>query len=235
MSFKTISFLLMGAAAFSLGACNTINRPHFFPAGYAYHNQAYKSAPPGESPRFTAAQRQTMTPAQADQFRLGIFGLVQSLTDRAGLPPKPVYVVQADPMTPFYARLDNDLRESLRHLGYTLSDTPKDAYALTYSAEGIKDDRVPVIPSTVSETAGTKNAFPSDHSVEDSVKADQKGTANVRLALQVFDKVGEDAALLTEESNKIFIEGAEMLTLPFASFPGTLIPEPTGPGVNFRD
>ena len=46
----------------------------------------------------------------------------------------------------------------------------------------------------------------------------------------VFDSAGEDAKLLTQEEGDFYIKGAETLNIPFASFPGQLIPEPTGPG-----
>jgi hypothetical protein len=53
---------------------------------------------------------------------------------RAGMPPKPVYVLSPEPMTSFYTNLDNNLRQSMRHIGYNLSDSPHDAYVFTYDA-----------------------------------------------------------------------------------------------------
>lgn len=231
MIFSVMAF----SAALSLSACNTFTRPNFFPTGYVYHGQPYKSQPPGDSTRFTEAQRRTMTAEQADQFRLSIYALVESLTTRAGMPPKAVYVVQAEPMTPFFARLDNDLRESLRHMGYTLADTPENAYAFTYTAQILTKDKNQIMPSQAKDTAETDSMAMEPIDVSASAQADVVGTPNVRLALQVFDKVGEEATMLTEESSTVFIDGAEQLSLPFASFPGTLIPEPTGPGTDFRE
>jgi hypothetical protein len=233
---KTMTFCVMaGVALTALSACNTFNRPHFFPTGYVFHGESYKSAPPGESTRFTQAQRSTMTAEQADQFRLSIYALVESLTLRAGMPPKAVYVVQVEPMTPFYARLDNDLRESLRHMGYTLADTPDNAYGFTYTAEILTEEKPQILSSSAKDTAEVDSPVKEPMDVAQSAQADAIGAPNVRLAIQVFDKVGEDATMLTQESSDVFIDGAETLSLPFASFPGTFIPEPTGPGGNFRE
>ncbi len=190
-------------AALGLAACS----PNAMPKGYVYHDDPYKSPNPPESPKFTELQRSTMGPEQAEQFRMAVYTLVDNLTNRAGMPPKPVHVLKPEPMTPFYANLDNDLRESLRHVGYRLSDSPEGAYAFTYNAEILKKEK----------------AVPGDTS------------PNVRITLHVHDKAGEDGKLLTQELGDFYIQGAEELNVRFASFPGTFIPEPTGPGENFRE
>ncbi len=198
-------FVLSSCAV--LGALTACDVPNSVPRGYVYHADAYKSPNPPESPKFTELQRTTMGPEQADQFRLAVYTLVDNLTNRAGMPPKAVYVVKPEPMTPFYANFDNDLRESLRHVGYRLADKPDDAYPMSYKAEIIKKE----------------NRAPDDAS------------PNVHLTLYVHDKLGDDGRVLTEESGDFYIQGAESLNVPFAYFPGTFIPEPTGPGKNFRE
>ncbi|PZQ46745.1 MAG: hypothetical protein DI551_04650 [Micavibrio aeruginosavorus] len=198
-----LPYLALTACA-ALAACSV---PNSLPRGYVYHDQPYKSPNPPESSKFTAAQRSTMGPEQADQFRLALYSLVEKLTERAGMPPKPVYVLKPDPMTPFYANMDNDLRESLRHIGYRLSDTPEGAYVMAYTA---------VVAKKV-------KGAPADDA-----------TPNTHLALYVFDGVGENAKRLTQEEGDFYIRGAEELNVRFASFPGVLIPEPTGPGGNFQ-
>lgn len=200
---KTISSALIlttCAGALGLAACS----PNAMPKGYVYHDKPYKSPNPPESAKFTELQRATMGPEQAEQFRLAMYQLVDNLTNRAGMPPKPVYVMKPEPMTPFYSNLDNDLRESLRHVGYRLSDKPDGAYVLTYSAEVLKKEK-PAAGDT---------------------------SPNVRLTLNVHDKAGEEGKLLTKESGDFYIQGAETLNVPFASFPGTFIPEPTGPATS---
>lgn len=194
------------ATLIALAGCST---PNALPRGYAYHKEAYKSPNPPESSKFTELQRSTMGPEQADQFRLAIYSLVENLTNRAGMPPKPIYVAKAEPMTPFYANLDNDLRESMRHIGYRLSDSPDGAYVFAYMA-------------TVKERKGYEPVDPTDT------------TPNVHISLHVFDKMGEEAKQLTVEEGDFFIRGAEVLNVPFASFPGVWIPEPSGPGENIR-
>ncbi len=193
------SILILSGSLIALAACSG---PNSIPRGYVYHSHEYKSPNPPPSKKFTEKQRATMGPEQADQFRMSVYQLVENLTNRAGLPPKPVYVLKPEPMTPFYANMDNDLRESLRHQGYKLSDTPEDAYVFAYSAVVSKD----------------KDRAPEDMS------------PNAHLMIFVFDSAGEDAKLLTQEEGDFYIKGAETLNIPFASFPGQLIPEPTGPG-----
>ena len=195
-----ISILVLSSCVAALAACSS---PNSLPRGYVYHSHEYKSPNPPPSPKFTEKQRATMGPEQADQFRMAVYQLVENLTNRAGLPPKAVYVLKPEPMTPFYANMDNDLRESLRHQGYKLSDTPDDAYVFAYSAVVAKADK--------------------DKPADDM-------SPNAHLMLFVFDSAGEDAKLLTQEEGDFYIKGAEHLNIPFASFPGQLIPEPTGPG-----
>lgn len=198
-----ISLLAVSTCAL-LAACSP---PSSVPRGYTYHQNEFKSPNPPESPKFTTQQRTTMGPEQADQFRTAVYGLTESLTIRAGMPPKPVYVLKPEKMTPFYSNIDNDLRESLRHLGYTISDTPEGAYAIAYNAN------IPKRP------AGAPAIDTSP---------------NVHLVLYVLDSIGENARLLTQEEGDYYIRGAEDLNVPFATFGGTFIPEPTGPG-SFRE
>lgn len=129
----------MGGALFVcvslLTGCNAFTFPNYFPKGYAYHDDPYKSPTPPPSIHFTQEMRNTMTAEQSQQFRDSTYQLVQALTARAGLPPKSVFIQKPRPMSPFYSHLDNDLRESLRHSGYTIADKPDNAYVFAYSAE----------------------------------------------------------------------------------------------------
>lgn len=188
-ALKTSS--LIALAALSVAACD---RPHSLPTGYTYHGEVYKSAEPPQSKKFTPAQRATMGPEQADQFRLSVYQLAESLTVRAGLPPKEVFVARPEKMTAFYTQMDNDVRESLRHLGYKLADSPAGAYVMTYSATSLTD---PKNPAPVTD-----------------------GAPNVRLGLQVFDGAGETATMLTEEAANFYIRGAETLISSAPIFSG---------------
>ncbi|MFA5593101.1 MAG: hypothetical protein WC989_07290 [Micavibrio sp.] len=184
------------ACIMALSACSA---PNFFPDGYTHHNKPYKSQDPPLSPKFTKEQRAAMGPEQADQYRLAVYTLVDRLTERAGMPPKAVYVVRPDKMTALHSHIDNDLRESLRHIGYRLSDAPDNSYAFAYSAVVIKD-------------------------WEGRPVADDGATPNVRLALYVFDGMGESARLLTQEIGDFYIRGAEVSNLPQTNFPGIALP-----------
>lgn len=205
--FAKISVLAVSTCALLAGC----SMPNSLPRGYVYHADEYKSPNPPESPKFTSQQRATMGPEQADQFRMAVYSLVENLTNRAGMPPKPIYVLKPDPMTPFYANMDNDLRESLRHMGYRLADTPEGAYAFAYNANVLQKPKTPGVAEPVIDTS-----------------------PNVRLFVYVMDGVGENAKILTQEQGDFYVRGAEELNVPFATFPGTFIPEPTGPGT-FRE
>jgi hypothetical protein len=190
-SFKISSLLVL-----TVSAATACNHPYSMPSGYTYHGDVYKSATPAPSKKFTPEQRATMGPEQADQFRLSVYQLAEALTLRAGLPPKSVFVARPEKMTAFYAQMDNDVRESLRHLGYQLADTPADAYIITYTAQTLTEPKSPAPASAI--PAG----------------------ANVRLGLQVFDGIGEAPVMLTEESDNFYIRGAETLSLNAPLFAG---------------
>lgn len=187
--------LLLSACVASLAACTS---PNYFPDGYTHHAKIYKSQDPSPSPKFTKEMRANMGPQQADQFRLAVYTLVERLTERAGLPPKPVHVVKPERMTPLSSHIDNDLRESLRHIGYNVSDLPDNSYAFAYSAAVIKD--------------------------QDGKALSSIGVPNVRLALYVYDRAGEGARLLTQEIGDFYVQGAEQLNIPFTDFPGLAVP-----------
>lgn len=180
------------AAVLALGACS----PNAIPDGYVHHDKPYKSANPPVSPKFSDAQRAKMGQAQADQFRLAVYDLVDKLTMRAGMPPKPVFVLKPEPMTAFYSNLDNDLRESLRHVGYRLADGPQDAYVMSYAVEPIKR---------------AKDAPPPE-----------PGAPNMRISLFVSDKLGDEGRVLTQEVGDYYIQGAEDLNKPLGGFLGRM-------------
>lgn len=194
-----VLFVLCGSVS-ALAACQV---PHAFPSGYIHHGKEFKSATPPPSSKFTMVQRATMGVEQAEQFRLAVYSLVENLTTRAGLPPKPVYVLRADPMTPFYANIDNDVRESLRHMGYRLSDTPQGAYIITYNAMAIKPPAVSegMTPAPIVVSAQENTSVP-----------------NVTIGLFVHDGVGEQSRLLTKEEGDFYIRGADVMSIPFAQF-----------------
>lgn len=175
------------AAVTVLGACSG---PGAMPRGYTYHQERFKSPPPGPSSKISDAARVSMTDDQARQIRVAVHELMRVLTDRAGLAPRPVYVQTADPLSPFYAMVDNDLRDVLAHIGYRLSDVPEGAYIFQYDAAPIKQS------------------------------ADSGADApNVTITIRVIDGPGRDAKMLTTQSDDFFIQGAEDLNISHARFP----------------
>lgn len=186
---KYLGLLIAGVSAVSLSACST-SHPNAMPSGYTYHRDTYKSPAPPPTSKVTASQRKYMDAAQAEQFRDAVYDLLQRLTYRAGMPPKPIYILAPDPMTTFYANIDNDLRESMRHVGYALSDVPVGSYVFAYDARVKEQPR-----GYVSE-----------------------GEPNVELILKVFDQVSPNARMLSEESGWYYIQGAEYLNIKPAHY-----------------
>lgn len=178
--------LFFSAAALLITAACA--HPSPIPTGYVYHDGLYKSALPPESSKVTKAQRAVMGPEQAQQFRTALYDLVDRLTDRAGLPPKSVYVLPHDPMNAFFAQVDNDLREAMRHTGYTLAASPDNAYTFTYDALLIEKPELDPVE------------YPQAAVASDN---------NVEIILKVFKGAGEQAAQLTEERGLYRIDGAE--------------------------
>lgn len=174
--------VILSVSALSLSACS-IGHPNAMPTGYTYHHQDYKSPTPASSSKVTSKQRQNMDAVQAEQFRNAVYDLLNKLTMRAGLPPKPVYVLAPDPMTTFYANIDNDLRESMRTLGYAISDVPTGAYVFAYSAQELD--------------------YPAGIDIADQ--------PNVELTIRVFNSAQPDARQLTEEVGRYFIKGVDTL------------------------
>lgn len=215
-SLKKHSFALIstGLAALALGACSS--HPSLFPSGYVYHNMPFKSANPPESTAVSPVARRYMGPEQAEQFRSAVYDLVTRLTDNAGLPPAPIYVLAPRPMTAFYGNIDNDLRESLRHLGYVLSDIPEGAYIFTYSADLLPVPAIPMAPEGVL-AAPAVAPYPGVPVVAPAVIASAPAP-NVIVALQVYDGLGPTARMLTEVSGQYFIQGAEALYIPSADY-----------------
>ena len=209
LSYLSFSVLTV-TSLMVLAACSS---PNAIPTGYVYHDDVYKSPNPPESSKFTKLQRSIMGAEQADQFRLATYSLVDSLTNRAGMPPKPVYVMTPETMTPFYANMDNDLRESLRHIGYRLADNPQDAYVITYNA-------------TITKSM-TKDKNAANSPVPVVPAAQEVKVPNVRMVIHVHNGIGEDSKILTQEEGNFYVQGAESMTIPFASFAGIPIPSLT--------
>lgn len=196
--FKTKTLFTVCVSVLALAACDA---PNYIPDGYVHHNKPYKSQLPPQSPKFTQVQRTVMGPEQADQFRLAVYQLVDNLTNRAGMPPKPVHVLKPERMSALDMNIDNDLRESLRHVGYKLSDSTEGAYVMTYAAEVLKDKDGKVV----------------------STSADQG--ANVRLTLFIHDGIGETSKLLTKETGDFYINGADEMVISPSFFDGVFVPD----------
>lgn len=189
----SLALILGSASLLTLSACGI---PNSIPTGYTYHRDTYKSPTPSPSPRVTTKQRQYMDAAQAEQFRDAVYDILQRITSRAGMPPKPVYILQPQRMSTFYNNIDNDLRESMRAIGYAISDVPQGSYVFAYDARSLEQPR--------SETPSM--------------------APNVELILKIFDSANANSRMLTEEVGHYHIQGAQYLDIRPATYSEKLMP-----------
>lgn len=182
-------FLLLGGSALMLGVAGC-SHPNAMPSGYTHHHENYKS--PNEvsslSPVFLERLTGTPVPLSVASIDGAVDDMIRKITARAGAAPKPVFIIKPSQKSAFYNAMDNALRVSMRDLGYAISDTTSNAYAISYSARNLMKPR------------GTEN----------------DGNPNVEMILQIFSNPNSDATLLAEQSGNYFIEGAERYTIrPF--------------------
>jgi hypothetical protein len=205
---KLLMTMLSGAALCGLAACD---HPNAMPTGYTYHHELYKSPAPPMPRVITDAQRKYMDETQAEQFRDATYILLERLTQRAGMPPKPVYVMAPTPMTNFYANIDHTLRENMRHIGYALSDTPEGAYIFTYDAmlldptvsNGNNVELVLRVFNTMGENARMLSAETGQYYIQGAetlrIKptgyADRLGAETRPMALPTYTYTNEDSGL----------------------------------------
>jgi len=185
-------FLIGSILLLPLSGCSV---PNSMPTGYTYHQDVYKSATPAPSAVVSKKQRRYMDAAQAEQFRDAVYDILQRITSRAGMPPKPVFVLQPKRMSTFYNNIDNDLRESMRTMGYAISDIPQGSYVFVYDARSLEQPR------------GVSSNVP-----------------NVEIILKVFDSAGANARMLTQEVGRYYIQGAEYLNILPAQYNDGVMP-----------
>lgn len=169
-------FFILGFSVLALNACS---HPNAMPSGYTYHHDRFKSADPSPALGVVKTNQESVL-SQTDIDR-AVDDLLRKITARAGVSPKPVYIITPSMMTPFYSAVDDALRNTMRELGYALSDTQTGAYGFAYSGRNLSKPR------------GTDN----------------DGYPNVELMLQIYDSVSDNARLLTQQAGNYFIEGAQ--------------------------
>jgi len=173
-------FFILSCSVLALSACG---HPNAMPSGYTHHHAQYKSpdATPALSSTGALGTIET-TPVRLSQMDVDIAvdDLLRKITARAGVSPKPVYIMTPSNMGGFYNVVDSALRKNMRDLGYATSDTTEGVYAFAYSAREIRKPR------------GSEN----------------DGYPNVEMTLQVFGDASQGAKLLTEQTGNYFIAGA---------------------------
>ncbi len=133
MTRPTLRALALFFPVLLLSACN-------MPTGYVYHDQLYKAPVQDSSASGAALISQT----QAAQIYRAMSDLTTRLTQRAGLAPRPVYVETPAPATQIQTLMDNDLRDTLRRLGYTLTGDPAQGYVIAHRIKPVKIENSPL-------------------------------------------------------------------------------------------
>lgn len=185
---KTISgtILSISVSLIGVGLLSACGHPNAMPSGYTHHHEAKGSVD---------VSADSVTPVVAPIYKSTSDDMVLSLVDidramddmlrkitaRAGVPPKPVFILRPAMPSPFYNAVDSALRTSMRDLGYAISDIETGAYGFAYNARNLSKPR------------GSEN----------------DGHPNVELMLQAYNKVGAGARLLSEQSGNYFIQGAQ--------------------------
>lgn len=173
--------LIGGVSILTLAGCS---HPNAMPSGYTHHHDRFKSPDSSVSGKVASFQSQEEALSQmgVDQ---AVEDLLRKITARAGVSPKPVYVLTPEIMEPFYIVVDSALRKNMRDLGYAISNTETGAYAFAYTARNLSKPR------------GTEN----------------DGYPNVELMLKIYDSAASSARLLTEQAGNYYIEGAQNYTI----------------------
>lgn len=105
----------------ALTGCRTLMDPTFMPAGYAYHNDYYKSPPGPESRSIGYPYTPAANAAVINLWNIVASQLVDRMESELGLAAQPVHVDTQGHKGAFTAAFDYALLEELRRRGYTLA------------------------------------------------------------------------------------------------------------------
>ncbi len=185
MKIYSKTILSVSVSLLSAGLLSACGHPNAMPSGYTHHHNVKNAVDvsaadsvPLSSTYIAAPENQALSLVDVDR---AVDDMLRKITARAGVPPKPVYILKPENPTPFYNAVDNALRTSMRDLGYAISDMKAGAYGMAYNARALRKPR------------GTEN----------------DGHPNVELMLQAYSNVESGARLLTEQSGNYFIKGAK--------------------------
>ena len=124
MRRSTKMLFSLSAATLLIAACDTVMRPSFMPAGYTYHQEAYKS-PPNGTPwdigyEYTHAKNKEVL----DQWHFVAADLISQLEETNLLGQAPVHLASPDIDNAFSLSLDHALRSEMRARNYTIEAFP---------------------------------------------------------------------------------------------------------------
>lgn len=125
--------ILLSLSAIGLSAC-ALN-PSPLPTGYQYHHdEVYKSAPGPEAVDIGYEYSTANNEKVMQIWRIVGSDLVDTLEERTGLEPQPVYIHAAGGDSAFYNAFDHIVREEFRDRGYVLMPSMADNLVISYDA-----------------------------------------------------------------------------------------------------
>lgn len=139
MRFLFCCFVLV-----ALTGCEILMSPSPMPAGYTYHNDAYKS-PPGPDAKdigydYSYAQNEMVQ----QEWVVAARDLVVHMEQETGLLPQKIYVKDVLFASGFNQAFDHALRRALRERGYVLA-SGADSFPARLTYEAVPVEKMPVV------------------------------------------------------------------------------------------
>ncbi len=131
-------------ALLALTGCRSLMDPTPMPAGYAYHQEKFKSPPGPPAAEIGYPFSVPRNDVVVEKWQAVAAATVDKMEAQLGLQPQPVYIETLPRMNAFNASLDYVLREELRNRGYTLVNVPGYILHLKPEAYIPGDEKVPV-------------------------------------------------------------------------------------------
>jgi hypothetical protein len=145
---RPVSFLaffpLALAALLMTTSCRSIMDPTPMPAGYAYHQEKFKSPPGPPAEEIGYPFSVPRNDVVVEKWQAVAASMVDKMEGQLGVDPQPVYIEMLPRPNAFNTSLDYVLREELRLRGYTLMPTPGRFLHLKPEAWIPGDEKVPV-------------------------------------------------------------------------------------------
>jgi hypothetical protein len=136
--------LAVAGVVVALTGCRTVMDPTFMPAGYAYHQEKFKSPPGPPAADIGYPFSVPRNDVVVEKWQAVAASMADRMESELGISPQPVYIEMLPRQNAFNASLDYVLREELRNRGYTLVGAPGNVLNLKPEAWVPGDEKVPV-------------------------------------------------------------------------------------------